>query len=97
MRISDWSSDVCSSDLAAQVARGGLMLDQAQQRVPVAVEVHQDDRLVVQLELTPGDDLEGLVQGAEAAGQRAEGVGAPGHALLAIGRAMGRARRCQDG
>src|SRR3546814_6525118 len=56
MRISDWSSDVCSSDLVLQavadVAVGVVGdLDRA---VPVAGEGDEDDRLRVGLDL--GDD-----------------------------------------
>src|SRR3546814_9903959 len=41
MRISDWSSDVCSSDLAARLVRPAR---QACQRLPVAVD-HRPRRL----------------------------------------------------
>src|SRR3546814_3467483 len=37
MRISDWSSDVCSSDLAEDRAALGMRLDQAVEHVHVAV------------------------------------------------------------
>ena len=42
------------------------------------------DRLVVVAELAPGPDLEQLLEGADAAGQREEGIGALGHHLLAL-------------
>ena len=53
------------------------------QGLPVAGDAERDDRLVVPRELAPGDDLHGLVQGAEAAGQHHEGVRALEHHALA--------------
>src|SRR5215470_12441436 len=52
------------------------VVDQLEQRLPEAVDVDQDDRLVVQPQLPPGQHLEGLVERAEAAGEDREGVGA---------------------
>src|SRR3546814_9019778 len=51
------------------------MVHKIQKRPPVAVLVDQHDRLVVQPELLPGDDLEGFVERAEASGQNDESVG----------------------
>jgi len=48
------------------------VVDEAQQLLPVAGDVDDDDRLVVEAELLPGDDLEGLVERAEAAGSTAK-------------------------
>src|SRR3546814_9404201 len=39
MRISDWSSDVCSSDLLGAVAAAGLMLDMPLLAAAVAITV----------------------------------------------------------
>src|SRR3546814_16240112 len=47
MRISDWSSDVCSSDLAGptpRVARWASGPHQQQQRILIAIDAHIDQR-----------------------------------------------------
>src|SRR3546814_2016204 len=59
------------------------MVDEPQEGLPIAVDVDHHDGLVVQLELAPGDDLERLVQRAEAAGQDGEGVRHLEHQVLA--------------
>src|SRR3546814_8135905 len=64
-------------------ACGDHMVHKIQKRPPVAVLVDQHDRLVVQPELLPGDDLEGFVERAEASGQNDESVGPFDHHPLA--------------
>src|SRR5260221_5000294 len=60
------------------------MIDQGPEFSPIAGDVDQDDRLVVQPKLLPGDDLEGLLDRADSAGQYGEGVGALEHQVLAL-------------
>ena len=59
-----------------------------EQRRPIAGDVDDHDRLVVQAELLPGDDLERLVERAEAARQHREGIGHLEHAALALVHAV---------
>src|SRR3546814_11096066 len=40
MRISDWSSDVCSSDLVRYTARGGILLGVRRAGDALRIEVH---------------------------------------------------------
>src|SRR3546814_20063675 len=100
MRISDWSSDVCSSDLLAR--RDPVMLHIFPQYLPIA---DQYARFAFQQPLRPG---KAIAQPAE--DQRPEGKGADrqrcareaeiivGNALLdQIGRASCRERWCQYG
>ena len=63
---------------------------EAEQRVVVAVDVEQADRLVVVAELAPGPDLEQFLERADAAGQGDEGVAAFGHHLLALVHGLAR-------
>ena len=55
-----------------------------QQRLPVAADVEQADRLAVQPELLPREQLEQLVERPGAAGQRDHGVRQLGHQRLAL-------------
>ena len=55
-----------------------------EQRVEVAVDVEQADRLAVQAERGPGQDLEELLVRADAAGQGEEPPSAAGHQGLAL-------------
>src|SRR3546814_4043482 len=77
MRISDWSSDVCSSDLPVDVRRGGRFLEIAQpgQRRHAEVAV-VDDRIIDprQLGMTQAFDNERRpgFAGACPAGERSE-------------------------
>ena len=70
--------------------RGGIgeigsdrCLDRRQEGRGGTGHVADQDRLVVQAKLPPGDDLDRLVERAETAGQRNEGIGGLEHALLA--------------
>src|SRR3546814_16816499 len=102
MRISDWSSDVCSSDLLGLVvvdeARPGREAEPQAVRVPQAL----GNRLVQQLRLHRLEQA-GLLGAPQAPGiHRDEDVGwAIGplalDALDKIGRASGRGRGCQYG
>ena len=64
------------------------MVDERSKRRPVARDIDDEDRLVVEPELLPGDDLEGLVERAEAAGQHGEGVGQLEHPAFALVHAV---------
>jgi len=55
------------------------MVDQRQQRIPVFVDIGDQDRLLVPAELGPGQLLYQLFERADAARQRHEGVGAVEH------------------
>lgn len=59
-------------------SRLDLALDQREQRIPEAVDVHEDQRLRVEAELALDQDLGELFQRAEAPGQGDEGVAAVG-------------------
>src|SRR3546814_7034058 len=80
MRISDWSSDVCSSDLEAAHA-GGLVarLASDQARVRRLRPAHRDARRPVRM--APGDRGDGFAR-----------RGPPGGENLEIGRASCRER-----
>src|SRR5215813_9203743 len=72
---------------AAAVAREALgddLVDQRAERRPIAVDVQEQDRLVMQLQLPPGQHLERLVERPETAGQDDEGVGQLEHQALAL-------------
>src|SRR5665213_4468641 len=57
----------------ARVAPGEALVDdmveKAQQRRPITLDVDDEDRLVVQSQLLPGDDFEHLLERAEPARQ----------------------------
>jgi hypothetical protein len=57
---------------------------QRQQRVPEAADIGEHDGLMMLLELRPGELLDELLQGAEPAGQRHEGVGLHEHQMLPL-------------
>src|SRR3546814_17011109 len=94
MRISDWSSDVCSSDLAQEfdhgrLVRAGAALAQRHQVEPLepAEQVaHELDLLAAEHEVAAVGGVVDLVEGAAAGG-----------ALVQIGRESWRARGCQSG
>src|SRR3546814_8676101 len=82
MRISDWSSDVCSSDLLAETEAGGVLVDQdaghalrpvatgpAHHRVDVARAAAGDERLAAVEHVVRVADLVGT-------GLQRRGVGA---------------------
>src|SRR6516165_10552992 len=50
-------------------ALGDHIIDEAQEALPIAGDIDQEDGLVMQAELAPGEHLEGLVQRAETTGQ----------------------------
>ncbi len=60
------------------------MIDERAQRVPEAFDVDDHDRLLVAAELRPGQLLDQLLQRADAARQRHEGVGPLEHHALAL-------------
>ena len=53
------------------------------------VDVADQDRLVVEGELAPGGDLDGFVEGAEAAGHDDKGMGSLEHLALAVVHGFG--------
>ena len=64
-------------------------LDRCQKRGRGARDVAKQDRLVVETELAPRNDLDRLVQRAKATGQRDEGVGKLEHPPLAAVHTIG--------
>src|SRR3546814_20496201 len=100
MRISDWSSDVCSSDLG-----GGYMDIHDPHRLALLVislgreaEIKADRKKADRQTAQPGDDPPGKGQKARRIGEVAEcGNGeAFGHGLFQIGRESCRERVCQS-
>src|SRR3546814_12458434 len=95
MRISDWSSDVCSSDLPALVALGGVV------RVDQQLDEIGIDRFVLAPRFAFARGGRGSVGGGNALPRLAErrGVDEAGAGLFErlgeIGRAACRARVCQ--
>src|SRR3546814_16262224 len=75
MRISDWSSDVCSSDLVRYTARGGILLGVRRAGDALRIEVHDT-----------GPGIEPVQQAAIFEEfRRGDGAGGPGLGLgLAI-------------
>jgi len=70
--------------LGAQEALVDSVLKKAQHRLPVAGHVEQADRLAMQAELLPGEQLEQLVERPAAARQGDNRVGQLGHQRLAL-------------
>jgi hypothetical protein len=70
-------------------ALGDGMVDEGNQRLPVAFDIDQEDRLGVQAELRPGQHLEEFVERAGAAGQDRDRVGVHEHDLLAFVHGLG--------
>src|SRR3546814_16150460 len=103
MRISDWSSDVCSSDLNAIAVASGANLDADAARVP-DTGLGTDALLLMQMEV-PVEENWTLVRRAKARGARillnlAPAAPVPEDILamldlLQIGRASCRDRVCQ--
>src|ERR1700756_755801 len=73
-----------AADRGAGEAAVADIADELEQLVPIAADIDDEDRLVVQAELLPGDHLEGLVERAEPARQNREGVRHLEHAALAL-------------
>src|SRR2546430_16585415 len=63
------------------VARVGKEL---KQEVIEPASVEESDRLEVQAKLEPGENLDDLLQGADASRQRDKRIGEVGHAMLAL-------------
>ena len=74
---------------------GDLALDERQQRIPEAVDVHQHERLRVEAELALDQDLGELLERAEAAGQGDEGVAAMGERGLPAAHVADRVEHVQ--
>src|SRR6266478_3467573 len=72
----------------ARSARGETllydMIDERLELLPIAGNVDDDDRLVMQQELLPGDDFKRFLNRADPAGEDGEGVGPLEHELLAL-------------
>src|SRR5215813_6289308 len=70
--------------LRAHEALGDRVGEELPEPVPVAVHVEHADRLGVNAKLRPSEDLEGLLERAQASGQRDEPVDERGHGGLAL-------------
>jgi len=68
----------------SQEAFGDGRVEEGKEPAPVVPDVEEADRLGVQAELRPRQDLTQLVERAHAAGQHQEGVGERGHERLAL-------------
>src|SRR3546814_11891658 len=111
MRISDWSSDVCSSDLLAPAGDGDLLAHGRQRLTaarelryrPVELMVREELREVMsadqpvdgQFLLVHGRQVSGLQRRDDAVVSRHLAV-VPGARTLEIGRASCRERVCQS-
>src|SRR5215475_2459611 len=60
------------------------MIETLQQPIEIAVDIEHADRLLLQSELGPGQDLAKLVECAEPAGHRDERIGQVGHEGFAL-------------
>src|SRR3546814_6645994 len=99
MRISDWSSDVCSSDLEAASAPGLAHTETVEFSSMISVGEGGDAalRLGDLRALGEGFPLRGRFLVDDARGEReADGIPAPGTLWMQIGRAPCRARVCQS-
>ena len=65
------------------------VVEEGEELVVEAVDVEQDDGLLVKLEGLPGEDFEHLFEGAEATGEDEEGVGLLTHECLASVHGVG--------
>src|SRR3546814_20150366 len=83
MRISDWSSDVCSSDLSEGLHRGDVEVDRPATN-PVSVGVADDDPTVARQEWPEEDERGPHLHRRLARDEQPQ-----------IGRASGRERVCQ--
>ena len=59
------------------------VVEEAEELVVEAVDVEQEDGLLVEIEGVPGEDFEEFFEGAEASGERNEGIGALTHESFA--------------
>ena len=75
--------------LRLEHAFGDAVIEKGEELVIEAVEVKQEDRLVVELEGLPGENLEHLFEGAEAAGKDEEGIGLLAHESFASVHGVG--------
>ena len=62
---------------------GDYIIDQGKEALPITADIENDDGLGMLAQLLPGDDLQALVEGAEAAGQNDEGIGQAEHGIFA--------------
>src|ERR1043166_4542839 len=60
------------------------VVEQCPQRLPEPRDIDEKDRLVVQRELTPSQDLEKLVKRPDPTRQHRKGIGALSHDALAV-------------
>src|SRR3546814_12185625 len=97
MRISDWSSDVCSSDLLAEVlaeevVQAAILVGEDGDRRIVA---HRADRLLLVLDHRMQDQLQILHRPADRDLTAAQRIPCQRPRLVEIGRASCRERVCQ--
>ena len=60
------------------------VLEQRQHRVPEAIDIGEHDRLLMLLELRPGELLDEFLERPEAAGERHEGIRLHEHQMFAL-------------
>ena len=65
------------------------VVEEAEQLIVEAVDVEQEDGLLMKLEGVPGEDFEEFFEGSEASGKRDEGVGSLTHEGLACVHGVG--------
>ena len=63
---------------------GNHRLQHRQKMIPIAVDVEDDDRFLVKIELPPGGDLHGFVERAKPARKHHEGIAFGIHHFLAL-------------
>ena len=80
----DRQVDMLAEEGLVQEAVVGHPLEEVDQRVPEAADIDDQHRLGVLVELGPGHHLDDLLERADAAGQRHEGVGALEHDSLPL-------------
>src|SRR3546814_16323098 len=100
MRISDWSSDVCSSDLLGDVAAVADRRQVVAQELAAAMDMRQREFGTVGGGIAASANVSGVMkqrdQHAEHTAMRAESLRSRHAALLSIGRASCRERVCQE-
>src|SRR5205085_6851022 len=60
------------------------LVEEGAQRSPVAADIDEQDRLVVEPELFPAEDFEHFVEGSDTAGQNSKRVRFLRHQMLAL-------------